>query len=193
MAIDTVVSGDSVVVVGPPASLTVNVDIGPEGNRGALFFTGYGPPNTSELSNPQVGDLYINRELGASYGVVYKYSAVAGDGAESWLPILKFQPNTYSNFFNVPFSLGVGSVSLPLSDFYGSAPEDLDVSTVLVQATAEADYPVFISVSNKTISDISTVKTFTAELQAAQLTSGSASLISGSIQVNILLTSGVVD
>ena len=90
MAIDTVVSGDSVDVVGPPPSVIVNVDIGPEGNRGSIFFSGYGVPDPLSISESQLGDLYINRELGANYGVVYRLSAVPG--GTSWESILKFQP-----------------------------------------------------------------------------------------------------
>jgi hypothetical protein len=191
MAIDTVVSGDSVDVVGPPQSVTVNVDIGPEGNRGSIFFSGYGVPDPLSITGSQLGDLYINRELGANYGVVYRLSAVPG--GTSWDSILKFQPNAYSNSFVTNFTSGSGSISIPLADFYKDAPEDLDVLKILIQATVESVYPVFVSISNKTIADVGdpSVRTFTAGLKAAQFSSGSLSSVSGSLQVNLFITSGV--
>jgi hypothetical protein len=191
MAIDTVVSGDSIDVVGPPPSVTVNVDIGPEGDRGSIFFSGYGAPDPLSITGSKLGDLYINRELGANYGVVYRLSAVPG--GISWDPILKFQPNAYSNSFPTTFTAGSGSISIPLADFYKDAPQDLDISKILIQATAESTYPVFVSISNKVIADVGdpSIRTFTAGLNAAQFSSGSLSAVSASLQVNIFITSGV--
>jgi hypothetical protein len=193
MAIDTVVSGDSIDVVGPPPSVTVNVDIGPEGDRGSIFFSGYGAPDPLLISGSKVGDLYINRELGGNYGVVYRLSSVPG--GTSWEPVLKFQPNAYSNSFVTTFTAGSGSISIPLADFYQNAPESLDTLKIILQATAEHIYPVFISISNKTIVNVGDPETRTliAGLKAAQFSSGSVSSVSGSLQVNLFITSGVGD
>jgi hypothetical protein len=48
-----------------------------------------------------------------------------------------------------------------------------------------------VSISNKNIQDVSSVKTFIAELKCAQLSSGSVSLISASVPVNFYITAGV--
>jgi len=192
MAIDTVVSGDSLDVVGPPSSVTVNVDIGPQGTRGSTFFTGYGVPNPTSIPNSQVGDLYINRELGAGYGIVYRLSTVSG--GTSWQSILKFQPNAYSNSFIPNFISGSGSISIPLEDFYKNAPENLDVLKILIQATAESTLPVFVSVSNKVIVDIGEppVKTFIAQLKGYEFPSASTMFpLSGSVtKINLFITLG---
>jgi hypothetical protein len=193
MAIDTIISNDELVVVGPPASVSVSVDIGPQGERGSQFYSGVGPPtlpqNIASLVDARINDLYINRLLGANYGVVYKLTAVTG--GSSWQAILKFQPISYSIQKLVNFTAGTGSVSIPLADFYPNAPESLDVNSVLVQATSELFNPAFISVSDKNIQTVSTVKTFIAELKGAQFSSGSMSLISASsVPVNFYITAG---
>jgi hypothetical protein len=193
MAIDTVVSGESLDVVGPPSSVTVNVDIGPQGTRGSIFFSGYGIPNPTSISGSQLGDLYINRELGANYGVVYRLSAVPG--GTSWESILKFQPNAYSNSFNPNFISGSGSISIPLEDFYSNAPENLDVLKILIQATAESLLPVFVSISNKMIVDVGdpSVRTLIAEIQGSEISSGSiiSPLSGSSTKINTFITLGV--
>jgi len=192
MAIDTVVSNDELVVVGPPASVSVSVDIGPQGERGSQFYSGVGTPaqNAASLVDAKVNDLYINRLLGGNYGVVYKLNAVPG--GSSWQPVLKFQPISHSIQKLVNFASGTGSISIPLADFYSSAPESLNPNTILVQATAELDNPAFISVSNKSIAEVSSVKTFIAELQGAELSSGSVSLLSSSATpINFYITAGV--
>jgi hypothetical protein len=192
MAIDTIISNDELVVVGPPASVSVSVDIGPQGERGSQFYSGVGTPaqNLSSLVDAKVNDLYINRLLGGNYGVVYKLNAEPG--GSSWQAILKFQPISHSIQKLVNFTAGSGSVSIPLADFYSNAPESLDVNTILVQVTPELSNPAFISVSNKSIQTISSVKNFVAELKGAQLSSGSVSLLSSSaVPINFYITAGV--
>ena len=192
MAIDTIISNDELVVVGPPASVSVSVDIGPQGERGSQFYSGIGTPaqNAASLVDAKVNDLYINRLLGGNYGVVYKLNATPG--GTSWQSILKFQPISHSVQKLVNFTSGTGSISIPLADFYSSAPESLDPDTILIQATSELNNPAFISISNKNIQDVSSVKTFIAELKGAQLSSGSVSLISASaVPVNFYITAGV--
>ena len=192
MAIDTIISNDELVVVGPPASVSVSVDIGPQGERGSQFYSGVGTPaqNAASLVDAKINDLYINRLLGGNYGVVYKLNALPG--GSSWQPILKFQPISYSVQKLVNFTAGTGSISIPLADFYSSAPESLDPNSILVQATSELYSPAFISVSDKNIQTVSTVKTFIAELKGAQFSSGSMSLISASsVPINFYITAGV--
>ena len=192
MAIDTIISNDELIVVGPPASVSVSVDIGPQGERGSEFYSGVGTPaqNASSLVDAKVNDLYINRLLGGNYGVVYKLNAVPG--GSSWQPILKFQPISHSIQKLVNFTSGTGSISIPLADFYSNAPEGLNVDTILVQATAELNNPAFVSVSNKEIKDVSAVKTFVAELKGSEFSSGSVSFISSSATpVNFYITAGV--
>jgi hypothetical protein len=192
MAIDTIISNDELVVVGPPASVSVSVDIGPQGERGSEFYSGVGTPaqNAASLIDAKVNDLYINRLLGGNYGVVYKLNATPG--GSSWQAILKFQPISHSVQKIVNFTSGAGSISIPLADFYSSAPENLNPDTILIQATSELNNPAFISISNKDIQTVSTVKTFIAELKGAEFSSGSVSLISSSaVPVNFYITAGV--
>jgi len=192
MAIDTIISNDELVVVGPPASVSVSVDIGPQGERGSQFYSGVGTPaqNASSLVDAKINDLYINRLLGGNYGVVYKLNAVPG--GSSWQSILKFQPISHSVQKLVNFTSGTGSISIPLADFYSNAPESLNPNTILIQATSELNNPAFISISNKDIQEVSTVKTFIAELKGAEFSSGSVSLISSSaIPINFYITAGV--
>ena len=196
MAIDTIISNDELVVVGPPASVSVSVDIGPQGERGSQFYSGIGLPtaaeNVASLVDAKVNDLYINRLLGGNYGVVYKLNATPG--GTLWQSILNFQPISHSIQKPVNFTSGTGSVSIPLADFYSTAPENLDAETILVQAITELNNPAFISISNKNIVNVGdpAVKTFIAELKAAQFSSGSVSLISSSaVPVNFYITAGV--
>lgn len=186
MAIDTIISNDEIVVIGPPASITVSTEVGPRGERGAIFFTGVGAPNSELLSNPKVGDLYINREPGSDYGSIYILSAVPG--GESWVKSLKFNPVIYGVSSSASFTSGNASVSFPISDFYPDAPVGLTSQDIVVQATAELSNPAMISISSKEITGSGSNRIFVANVKAAQFSSGSVSSLSGSCNINFLIT-----
>lgn len=188
MAIDTIISNNEVVVIGPPASITVSTEVGPRGERGAIFFTGIGQPNSELLSNPKVGDLYINREPGSDYGSIYVLSAVPG--GQTWARSLKFDPILYGTTSSASFTSGNASVSFPLTNFYPDAPTSLTAEEIIVQATIELDNPAMISISGKEISGTGLNRIFTTELKAAEFSSGSVSSLSGSCNINFLITVG---
>lgn len=195
MAIETVLTTDQLIVTGPPSTVTVRVDTGDTGPRGSVTFTGLGNPNTSTFDTsqytPKVGDLYINRELGSDYGVMYKLIPFANE--TTWFSVLKFQPLAYSATASVAFSSGTGSLSFPLSNFYDKSPTSLDLDTILLQATANSNNPTMISVSNKNIVEVNGVNLFVAELKAAQFSSGSVSaLTSASPYLDIFISQGAV-
>lgn len=94
MAITTVVNTDEIVVLGPPASIDVQVDIGPKGDRGSLIFAAPGEPIGSGSvaflnDTPQLGDLFINNDTNSlDYGSIYQYTSVPGDD-DTWTFILE--------------------------------------------------------------------------------------------------------
>ena len=60
MALTTVVSNEDLVVLGPPSSVSVAVDIGPKGEAGSQFYSGVGTPaqNAASLVDAKINDLY---------------------------------------------------------------------------------------------------------------------------------------
>jgi hypothetical protein len=85
MAINVVVTNDDLTVLGPPASIDLQVDIGPEGPRGSYIYSGFNDPNTVSgpfINNPQdIGDLYYR----TSNNTIYQYSSVPG--GDQWVEI----------------------------------------------------------------------------------------------------------
>jgi hypothetical protein len=85
MAINVVVSNDDLTVLGPPASIDLQVDIGPEGPRGSYIYSGFNDPNTVSgpfINNPQeIGDLYYR----TSNNIIYQYTSQPG--GDQWIEI----------------------------------------------------------------------------------------------------------
>ena len=189
MAINTVVSTDDITVLGPPASIELQLDIGPEGDRGSIFYSGNGDPNTNTsvfTSNPaQINDLYIRTDLGGNYGTVYKY--VSQPGGEQWQSILKFQPISYNSIENVTFTSGSGIITTTLDDFYVNAPANITTDQISVHLTPENDLPLVLSVSNKTITS-GGIRSLIVTVVGAEYSSGSWSNMSGSANINFNLT-----
>jgi hypothetical protein len=89
MAINVVVSNDDLTVLGPPASIDLQVDIGPEGPRGSYIYSGFNDPNVVSgpfINNPQeIGDLYYR----TSNNTIYQYTSQPG--GDQWIEITSLQ------------------------------------------------------------------------------------------------------
>ena len=100
------VSSDDVKVIGGTANVNVEVDFGPQGDRGGIFLVGNGHPNTvSHSVTLQLLDLYINvQATDDDYMGLYQYVNVSG--VNTWVltgPLIK---DKFSVIRNVAFTDG---------------------------------------------------------------------------------------
>jgi hypothetical protein len=188
MAINSVVTTDSITVFGPPESIEVALDIGPSGERGSLIYSGSGNPNinTGAFANesPKVNDLYVRTDSGGDYGVVYQYNAIPG--GNEWQSILKFQPVFYNTIETLVFSGGSASVTIPLSDIYEDAPATLTAENLSVQMTPEHSEAIAHSVSTKAIT-VGGNRSALFIIKAKEI-AGSVANLSGSVNFNIAIS-----
>lgn len=189
MAINTVISNDDLTVLGPPTSIDLQLDIGPAGTRGSIFYSGSGDPNvnTSQFTSnpPNLNDIYIRTDLGANYGTVYKYTSLPA--GSQWQSILKFQPINYNDIRNITFTSGSATTTVILDDFYVNAPANLSTDQIAVQLTPENNVPLVLSVSGKTLTS-GTTRTFIVSMTGAEYSSGSWANMSGSANIALNLT-----
>jgi hypothetical protein len=127
MAITTVVNTDEITVLGPPASIDLQVDIGPQGERGSLIFAAPGEPTSVSGSvafineSPKLGDLFINNDTNSlDYGSIYQRTAVPGN-PDTWTFIIE------SGLRGLQGEIGPAGPAA-----------DLDIGTVSTGATASA-------------------------------------------------------
>lgn len=127
--VDVILSADNLTVLGGPEQLEVDLNIGANGSRGGIFFTGLGNPNGLNISQdfpslPQVFDFFIDVDpLSSNYLQVYQY--VLQDGQFSWTPSFTLNSQTYSLNKVVSFSNGDASVDLNINNLgIGSLPFD---------------------------------------------------------------------
>ena len=100
------VSPDDVKVIGGTANVNVEVDFGPQGDRGNLFLVGYGNPNTvSHSVTLQLLDLYINvQATDEDYLVMYQYQNVSG--VNTWVETATLMTDKFSVIRQVAFVNG---------------------------------------------------------------------------------------
>jgi hypothetical protein len=100
------VSSDDVKVIGGTANVNVEVDFGPQGDRGGIFLVGNGNPNAvSHSVTLQLLDLYINvQATDEDYMVLYQY--VNQSGVNTWVSTGTLLKDKFSAIRSVAFTDG---------------------------------------------------------------------------------------
>lgn len=183
---DVVIASDDLVVLGGPASINVELDIGAAGQRGSQIFTDVGKPTSPGISfpvPPQINDLYINlNPSDTDYLFLYQYkldNAVLG-----WTKLLRLIPTTI--LFNPVFKFingeahtsvnvaGVGTVDVlgiyfPITGTLENENiENIDPRDLNVQYTVIGSNPAIGAVELKEINTTFTVEFFNPITQQYQ-------------------------
>jgi hypothetical protein len=123
---EILLSSDELTVLGGPAEISIDVDFGPQGDRGSLILYGLGKPSEIILpETPQIYDTYINL-LTSDSEYLFMYQYIAGPGGNpSWTKLFKLIPNTYSsnlvrNFVNGQVELNIPIAAILPEDQIGS-------------------------------------------------------------------------
>ena len=190
---EVLLSTDDLTVLGGPAEISLDVDFGPQGERGSLFFYGNGkpdtftPPSSIEL---KVYDTYINvSAIDDEYQFMYQYLPSEG-GAMNWTKVLKLAPNMYSYNHIVTFDSNGASedIEILLGAFL---PSDLigtySASDFNIQVNILNENPVSCGVSVEEIPSGST-QVLPIFINAVDYYSGSCQPLTGSKTVHILVT-----
>jgi hypothetical protein len=122
-----VIASDDLVVLGGPASVKVELDVGATGARGSQIFTDAGKPTKPGLQfpvPPQINDLYINLDPSdLEYLFLYQYkldNAVLG-----WTKLLRLIPTTILFNPTLKFINGEAHSSVILGEEYENATVDV--------------------------------------------------------------------
>lgn len=162
---DVLVSTEDLTVLGGPSSITVDVDFGPQGDRGSQIFVGNGQPNLSTTTlpaTPKVYDLYINLLTSdEEYLFIYQYINVPG--GNTWTKLFKLLPNTYNVNRTVTFVDGQKTINIPLSKIIPSS--------MLSNVTSDVfSIQYSISGTSNPVSSVMSIGSIFTESQSGDLT-----------------------
>jgi hypothetical protein len=97
--VDVVLANKNITVLGGPAKIDLDLNIGGQGRRGSLFFSGFEDPNSLSLDDfpqtPLVFDMYVlSNPASDKYLSVYQY--VNQDGEFVWVIVFTLNKSQYS-------------------------------------------------------------------------------------------------
>jgi hypothetical protein len=188
--VDVLLNTEDVVVLGPPESVDVLINIGPQGTRGSKIIVGSGEPNPQTSSGVLLGttlilnDVYINTSPGTNYGYMYQY--VSQPGGNTWVEVLKVNPTIYSAIETISFSSGNGSITIPISNIVTVTGSPLTASNFNVQYQIEGANPIASSVEVPALAGAGT--NLVINLHATQYSGGSWSALTGNKQVHLFIS-----
>jgi len=188
--VDVLLNTEDVVVLGPPDSVDVLVDIGPQGTRGSKIIVGSGEPNAQTSSGVLLGttlilnDIYINTAPGEDYGYMYQY--ISQPGGNTWTEVLRVKPAIYSAIETVSFSSGSGSITIPISNIVTVTGSPLTASNFNVQYQIENANPIASSIEIPAL--ISPGTNLVINFDAVEYSGGSWSNLSGSKTVHLFIS-----
>lgn len=188
--VDVLLNTEDVVVLGPPETIDVLIDIGPQGTRGTKFIVGSGEPNALTSSGIILGqtlilnDMYINTSPGANYGYMYQY--ISQPGGNAWVPVLNVSPAIYSSVETVSFTSGAGSITIPISSIVTVTGSPLTASNFNVQFQIEGANPIASSMEIPALAGAGT--NLVINFDAIQYSGGTWSNLSGNKVVHLFIS-----
>lgn len=135
---DVVLTTDELLVLSGPSSVNVEVDFGPEGERGSLFYVSVGNPNTALTGQtPKSKDLCVNiLKTDNEYSYVYQYNSDGANGFQ-WYPIIKLSPLQYNKILTGTFVDGSKVFNIPVNYIV-----DEETSQTLTSANFNITYSI---------------------------------------------------
>lgn len=188
--VNVLLNTEDVVVLGPPDSVDVLVDIGPQGTRGSKIIVGSGEPNAQTSSGVLLGttlilnDIYIQTDPGADYGYMYQY--VSQPGGNTWVEVLSINPAIYSAIETVSFTSGAGSITIPISNIVTVTGSPLIASNFNIQFQIEGANPIAASMEIPALAGAGT--NLVINFDAVQYSGGSWSALTGNKTVHLFIS-----
>ena len=123
---DILLSTDDLTIFGGPESISLDLDIGPQGDRGSIIIGVLGDPRDTSVASTivqetQALDIAIDY---SPYSTTYKtvFQKVSSGGSLQWTPLISLKTNYYSSIKNV--TAANGTLTIPpinVADIYGSS------------------------------------------------------------------------
>ena len=188
------VSSDDVKVIGGTANVNVEVDFGPQGDRGNLFLVGYGNPNTvSHSVTLQLLDLYINvQATDEDYLVMYQYQSVAG--VNTWVETATLMTDKFSVIREVAFTNGTTTNEVdfkisniaPLSLIGGLTAENFNIQCTF----SDPENPIAHSITVKPLAfQVGTGdQILPVDINAVEFSGGSWVNLNRTVSIHFLIT-----
>ena len=123
---DILLSNDDLTIFGGPETVSLDLDIGPQGDRGSIIIGVLGDPRDANVASTivqdtQALDIAIDYQpVSTTYKTVFQ--KVSSGGSLQWTPLINLKTNYYSSIKDV--TAANGKLTIPpinVADIYGSS------------------------------------------------------------------------
>jgi len=123
---DILLSNDDLTIFGGPETVSLDLDIGPQGDRGSIIIGVLGDPRDANVASTIVQDTQA-LDIAIDYqpaSTTYKtvFQKVSSGGSLQWTPLVRGKTNYYSSIKDV--TAANGTLTIPpinVADIYGSS------------------------------------------------------------------------
>jgi hypothetical protein len=186
---EVVLSSDELTVLGGPAEVKVDVDFGPQGDRGSLILYGMGKPDEVDLpETARIYDTYINL-LSSDDEYRYFYQYTPGLVLPQWEKRFKLIPNMYGQNVQKTFTNGEVDIAIPVAaiipaDLLGSyAVENFNVQVNVLNTN-----PLSLATTVSEISIVNNLESLPINIKAIEYVDGAWSNLDGAKTIHISIT-----
>jgi len=181
---DVLLSNEDITILGPPSTIELSIDIGPQGDRGSQIFVGVGDPNTITIGQTvELNDMYINTSPGPDYGYMYQYRSEPGGNV--WVETLRINPTIYSKNILTTYTDGVAEITIPINEIVTASGIALEASNFNVQYSISHTNPIASSMS---IPELTSGENLVIDFKAVESSSGTWSNLSGEVVTHIFIS-----
>lgn len=123
---DILLSTDDLTIFGGPESISLDLDIGPQGDRGSIIIGVLGDPRDANVASTIVQDTQA-LDIAIDYqpaSTTYKtvFQKVSSGGSLQWVPLISLKTNYYSSIKDVTAVNGIITIPpINVAEIYGSS------------------------------------------------------------------------
>lgn len=184
-------STDDITVLGGPATISVDLDLGATGQRGSKFFIKEGNPNLISFGDDEIlyGDLCINSDSeSVEYRSIYMYQSVPG--GSTWTKITNLIPNFYSRKTVNEFADGEITVEIPLISI---TPDTLvgEMTTdrfVIQHSIVNTVNPTVSNLSIVSITEVDSLQVLRLSVSAVEFDNGEWTSVNGQRSLHLFIS-----
>jgi hypothetical protein len=197
---DILLSNDDLTVFGGPETVNLDLDFGPQGDRGSIIVGSNGNPQDAsvhaEILNIPEGiqalDIAIDYSPSSStYKTVFQ--RIAGPTGTQWTPLLSLKTNFYSEVKG-PLTPVSGKITIPpinVTDIYDVGEGTVSSSRFNIQYSISSSSASGPLATNLIIKELITTQGFLAlplEIQGVEFLNGNWAAMSGEKMVHLFIT-----
>lgn len=194
---DILLSNDDLTIFGGPETVSLDLDIGPQGDRGSLIIGVQGDPRDTSVANTIVQDTQA-LDIAIDYqpaSTTYKtvFQKVSTGGSLQWTPLVNLKTNFYSSIKG-PITPANGKITISpinVADIYDLTESNVSSSKFNVQYSVSSPESSGPLATTLIVKELNTSQGFLAlplEIKGVEYLDGAWTAMTGPKYVHLFIT-----